>query len=715
MLRSTALLMAGCLLVVPSCGSDTVPTAADQTPVAEVLPLDPVQLAPTGPVLPPPADLLKGVSYVDADRVRAGADYMPLLPHNRVAAYGTDAVLFPSWESGLSAARDGLSYCIYGFTLDGYDLDPSLWLSWQVADVSPPDLWIGISSWEDGTWRWQTGPAGTELPLGTLDPYVEPATGACVVAVMLLGTDTWRLEWLRFGPNAPPRAELSAAPLAGPAPLTVDFDASASSDLDGSIVKYEWDWDGDGTWDADSGAIPFDQHVYSTTGSYQAKVRVTDDLGATGTGSITALTIKVNDAPVASLAADPALGEGPLEVRFDTTGTQDSDGTIEGFDWDWDGDGTYEVLGGGASPWYTYGAAGTYHPTVRVHDNDGATDTASVEVRVLEWVIDVVDTQIGHGAFSSIALDSSDQPRISYYDDFLGDLLFATCTAGSWDTEVVDESGNVGLNTSLVLDSADNPHIGYFDKDNGWVKYAYHNGTSWDITEVRAIWKAGEGGISIALDSSEVAHFAYHRFDGSFNWMQYAYPDGGGGYDYWDHGTGDTGITVSLEIDQLDLPCISTYDANGQFLYYIYSYGPPANPQIVDGAGNVGMFSSVELDSLDRPHISYQNGTRYDLCYAWHDGSDWVVETASSSSSKEGYFTCLALDSTDAAHIVHQDWDSWQLLYTTNRGGSWTTVVLDSDGSAGWWPSVAIDSHDLPHVSYHEADDDELRYAHLDS
>jgi len=42
-------------------------------------------------------------------------------------------------------------------------------------------------------------------------------------------------------------------------------------------------------------------------------------------------------------------------------------------------------------------------------------------------------------------------------------------------------------------------------------------------------------------------------------------------------------------------------------------------------------------------------------------------------------------------------------------------VVLDSDGSAGWWPSVAIDSHDPPPVSYRAADADELRYVHPDS
>lgn len=86
--------------------------------------------------------------------------------------------------------------------------------------------------------------------------------------------------------NYSPVAQLAADPAAGDAPLTADFDASASYDTDGSIVKYEWDWTNDGTYDLDSGADPTVSREYTTAGQYTCNVRVTDNYGATSVGTV---------------------------------------------------------------------------------------------------------------------------------------------------------------------------------------------------------------------------------------------------------------------------------------------------------------------------------------------------------------------------------------------------------------------------------------------
>ncbi len=77
--------------------------------------------------------------------------------------------------------------------------------------------------------------------------------------------------------NLRPVARFTATP--SPAPLTVNFDASASSDPDGSIETYAWDF-GDGS--TSSGASPMESHQYPRAGHFTLMLTVTDDDDATG-------------------------------------------------------------------------------------------------------------------------------------------------------------------------------------------------------------------------------------------------------------------------------------------------------------------------------------------------------------------------------------------------------------------------------------------------
>ncbi len=77
--------------------------------------------------------------------------------------------------------------------------------------------------------------------------------------------------------NIPPTAVAKATPNHGIAPLAVTFSSAGSSDSDGSIVNYAWNF-GDGTTGSSS-ANP--SHSYTTTGTYTAKLTITDNQGAT--------------------------------------------------------------------------------------------------------------------------------------------------------------------------------------------------------------------------------------------------------------------------------------------------------------------------------------------------------------------------------------------------------------------------------------------------
>src|SRR5262245_12205311 len=82
--------------------------------------------------------------------------------------------------------------------------------------------------------------------------------------------------------NQPPVARPSATPGSGTAPLAVSFSGSASSDPDGTIVSYAWSFGDGGT--ATGASV---SHTYASAGTYKATLTVTDDKGATGSGSVT--------------------------------------------------------------------------------------------------------------------------------------------------------------------------------------------------------------------------------------------------------------------------------------------------------------------------------------------------------------------------------------------------------------------------------------------
>ncbi|MBI2447249.1 MAG: PKD domain-containing protein, partial [Candidatus Omnitrophica bacterium] len=87
----------------------------------------------------------------------------------------------------------------------------------------------------------------------------------------------------------------------------------------------------------------------------------------------------MSNPPTASASATPTSGTAPLTVSFTGTGTDD--GSITKYEWDFDGNGTYDwssTTGGNTVK--VYSSAGTWAATLRVTDNDNLTGTASVTI-----------------------------------------------------------------------------------------------------------------------------------------------------------------------------------------------------------------------------------------------------------------------------------------------------------------------------------------------
>ena len=105
-------------------------------------------------------------------------------------------------------------------------------------------------------------------------------------------------------PNTPPTAVISTTPTSGIAPLTVMFDGSGSSDVNGTITGYSWNF-GDGT--TASGAAA--SHIYPV-GSFTASLSVTDNLNAVGSVSVTITVAQSGELRISRQPVDRSIRVG---------------------------------------------------------------------------------------------------------------------------------------------------------------------------------------------------------------------------------------------------------------------------------------------------------------------------------------------------------------------------------------------------------------------
>jgi PKD repeat protein len=108
---------------------------------------------------------------------------------------------------------------------------------------------------------------------------IETRVSRGVTAVVLLGAVAL-LSGCFLLPNELPVATFTATPTEGSTPLFVSFDASGSYDPDGDVDSYRWAF-GDGA----SGSGMVATHVYSTAGTYTARLTVEDRRQGTDTAS----------------------------------------------------------------------------------------------------------------------------------------------------------------------------------------------------------------------------------------------------------------------------------------------------------------------------------------------------------------------------------------------------------------------------------------------
>ncbi|BCE03288.1 cellulase family glycosylhydrolase [Marinicellulosiphila megalodicopiae] len=232
------------------------------------------------------------------------------------------------------------------------------------------------SSSDDGgvsglTYLWDIN--GTNIATTAKTDYEFTVGGEYIVTLTvtdmegLFDTDTVTINVL--AENGDLTAVANANVLEGEAPLTVTFNGSSSTnDGDLSGLTYDWVIGGD--------SLPGEivNKTFTTPGTYNAQLTVTD---AQGNQSIDSISIKVtpaNQKPNAVAAADITSGDAPQTVYFTSTDSDDDNGIVA-FSW---------VINGqnfnGPTAAVTFSDPGTYTATLTVEDAAGKTDSDSINV-----------------------------------------------------------------------------------------------------------------------------------------------------------------------------------------------------------------------------------------------------------------------------------------------------------------------------------------------
>ncbi|NKF21079.1 PKD domain-containing protein [Solimonas marina] len=181
-------------------------------------------------------------------------------------------------------------------------------------------------------------------------------------------------------------AQLSVDRTTGDIPLTVTFDAGASSGCSGAC-RYTFVY-GDGAQSAAQSAATV-SYTYEAAGSFEAYVIVTDDGGASAVSApiemqpTTTVTVTGSDHAIAQLVLDNARGPAPLTVTLDGSRSTPADGeSITTYTFDF-GDGSTPISGSRSVVTHVYTTPGTYQPSLTVTDSAGTTSKVAAKAEVL--------------------------------------------------------------------------------------------------------------------------------------------------------------------------------------------------------------------------------------------------------------------------------------------------------------------------------------------
>lgn len=259
---------------------------------------------------------------------------------------------------------------------------------------------------------------------------------------------------------------------------------------------------------------------------------------------------------------------------------------------------------GSVGDWVSIAVDSYGNPHISYHDRTNRDLKYAVKIGS-SWIIETVDSVGYTGHYTSIVVDSNDDPHISYTtSNYYGNsniLKYAVKKAGVWNIEAVDWSGDVGRFSSIDIDSVDNPHISYWDFKYFDLKFASKSSGTWIIEVVDSINDVGALG-DLSIGSSDEPYIVY--IDRSNYDLKFAVKSGG----IWDIEVLDSGLVfgqATIELDSTNNPHVGYSGYNPVAMIYASAILADTTPPSISAPSDLSKEATGQLTPVSTEELGY--------------------------------------------------------------------------------------------------------------